>query len=127
MHKLVILIAPPENEAIFDDLWPQFIQFSARLPGLQRETTSRVAHLLYGNSPCFLIHELYFDNAEAARMALNSPTGIQAGQTLQRITDGHVTLLLTEHMEDTPANYISRLKSTPSGETEQPPQQDTTP
>ncbi|GAB4579760.1 MAG: hypothetical protein Fur0022_24990 [Anaerolineales bacterium] len=105
MHKLIILVEPPENESQFETTWPEFISLSARLPGLRRETTSRVTHSLFGNHAYTLIHELYFDTPEIARQALNSPLGVQAGQTLQRITSGHVTLLLADHLEDDPVRY----------------------
>lgn len=105
MHKLIILVDPPENETQFETLWPAFISLSARLPGLRRETTSRVTFQMFGKHTFNLIHELYFDNPEAARQALNSPLGVQAGQTLQRITSGRVTLLLADHLEDESARY----------------------
>lgn len=105
MHKLIILVDPPENEMQFETLWPEFISLSARIPGLRRETTSRVTFQMFGKHSFSLIHELYFDNPAAAREALNSPLGVQAGQTLQRITSGHVTLLLADHLEDDPTRY----------------------
>ncbi len=101
----MILIEPPESETDFDAHWPDFITLTATISDLRRETTSRISYKMFGNHPCSLIHELYFDSAEAVREALNSPTGIQAGQTLQRITGGRVTLLLAEHLEDDPARY----------------------
>ena len=105
MHKLIILIDPPTNETHFEALWPEFISISAVIPGLRRETTSRVSYKMFGNHPFALIHELFFDSADAVRQALNSPTGVKAGQTLQRITGGRVTLLLAEHLEDDPVRY----------------------
>lgn len=105
MHKLIILVDPPENESQFESLWPAFISLSASIPGLRRETTSRVTFQMFGKHSFSLIHELYFDTPEAARQALNSPVGVQAGQTLQRITGGNVTLLLADHLEDDPTRY----------------------
>jgi uncharacterized protein (TIGR02118 family) len=105
MHKLIILVEPPPNEAQFEMAWPAFISLSARMPGLRRETTSRVAFQMFGKHTYSLIHELYFDSPEAARQALNSPLGVQAGQTLQRLTGGNVTLLFADHLEDESARY----------------------
>jgi uncharacterized protein (TIGR02118 family) len=105
MHKLIILIPPPANETQFEMAWPEFISLSARLPGLRRETTSRVTAHMFGEHPFSLIHELYFDSPEAARQALASPLGGQAGQTLQLITGGHITLLFADHLEDDPTRY----------------------
>lgn len=105
MHKLMILVDPHENETQFDMVWPDFIVLTAHLPGLRRETTSRITFQMFGQHTFSLIHELFFDSPEAARQALNSPVGVQAGQTLQRITGGHVTLLLADHLEDDPTRY----------------------
>ena len=110
MHKLIILIPSFPNEASFEARWPEFIGLSATLPGLRHETTSRVTHKMYGSYACTLIHELHFDSAEALREALKSAIGMQAGQTLQRITGGQVTLLLAEHLEDDPVRYTTRGK-----------------
>jgi uncharacterized protein (TIGR02118 family) len=109
MHKLIILIESPENEADFEERWPEFISLSAMIPGLRRETTSRVTYKMFGNSLYSLIHELYFDSADAIRQALNSPIGTQAGKTLQRITQGHVVLLIAEHLEDDPSRYATGI------------------
>jgi len=116
MHKLIILIPPPTDEAEFDERWPEFIQLSGTLPGLRRETTSRITIKMFGSSPLTLIHELYFDTADAVREALNSATGTEAGKTLQRITKGNVTLLLAEHQEDDPAHYAA--PPSPKGESD---------
>jgi uncharacterized protein (TIGR02118 family) len=113
MHKLIILIPPFSDEADFDEHWPEFITLSANIPGLRRESTSRVLANMYGEYPCTLVHELYFDSADATRQALNSPIGIQAGKTLQRITGGKVTLLLAEHLEDDPGRYAKKAQTQP--------------
>jgi uncharacterized protein (TIGR02118 family) len=105
MHKLIILIEPPEQETEFETRWPEFISLSSRMPGLRRETTSRITSHMFGKHTYTLIHELYFDSPEVARQALNTPLGVQAGQTLQRITNGRVVLLLADHLEDDPVRY----------------------
>lgn len=105
MHKLIILIETPPDEAHFEARWPAFIQQTAAIPNLRRETTSRVSKPMFGSYPCYLIHELYFDHAEAAKQSLESPAGRQAGRTLQWITGGRMTLLLAEHLEGDPASY----------------------
>ena len=118
MHKLIILIPSLANENEFEERWPEFIQRSGAIPGLRRETTSRITFKMFGSFPLTLIHELYFDNADAVREALNSAAGSEAGKTLQRITKGNVTLLIAEHMEDDPVHYASSLS--PQGEVTAP-------
>lgn len=127
MHKLIILIEPPANDPDFDMRWPEFITLSAIIPGLRRETTSQITYKMFGNYSCHLIHELYFESANALREALNSPTGIQAGKTLQRITGGRVTLLIAEHLEDDPARYAQWVQSHPQHGEHNTPEQGSTP
>ncbi len=70
------------------------------MPGLMQEITSRVSSALYGDYTCFLIHELLFDDRNAAYRALNSAQGQEAGRTLQEITQGRMTLLFADHHQD---------------------------
>jgi prolyl-tRNA editing enzyme YbaK/EbsC (Cys-tRNA(Pro) deacylase) len=104
MHKLVILIDKPENENYFERLWPLFLRWAEQMPGLRREVTTRVAVPILGANELQLIHELYFESAEAAKAALNSEAGRKAGENLQKITKGKMSLFLADHMEDTVKN-----------------------
>jgi uncharacterized protein (TIGR02118 family) len=106
MHKLVILVDELEGQTNFDELWPGFLSLAEQMPGLRREVTSRVDRVVFGKSACSLIHELYFDSLEAVRQAMNSPQGLQAGQMLQKLTQGHMTLLIADHKEDELANIL---------------------
>ncbi len=100
MFKLVILIEHPEDEAALDAAWPQFLHLAESMPGLRRETTSRVEQYLYGPGQVFLVHELYFDSLEAAQAAMASPPGRAAGRLLQIMTGGRMALFFAEHKED---------------------------
>ncbi len=104
MYKLVILIEQPQDEAAFEARWPDFLKPAERMPGLLREVTSRVHSTVFGAHPASMIHELYFASLDSLKAALSSPEGILAGQILQRITRGNVTLLFAEHLEDELAN-----------------------
>ncbi len=100
MHKLVILVEPLVDDSAFDEIWPQFLHIAEKMPGLQRETTSRVDGILYGRYKCALMHELYFDSLDVLQEAMKSPQGKAAGELLQKMTAGHLTLLLADHKED---------------------------
>lgn len=99
MHKLVILIETGSNPQ-FDQLWPQFLHHAERIPGLQREATSRVSQVLYGSLAYDMIHELYFDSFADMQQGLSSPEGKEAGRLLQGMTGGRVVLLFADHLED---------------------------
>ncbi len=55
--------------------------------------------MIYGDVQVALIHELYFDTQEALKQAMESPQGQAAGQMLQRLTAGRMTLLIAHHLE----------------------------
>ncbi len=121
MYKLVIMIGPLDNWAAFDDAWPRFLHQVENMPGLRREATSRVDAILYGTSQVALIHELYFDSQAGARQAMESPSGSAAGQLLQAMTRGQMTLFLADHKEDDLENI---LKFKPSAPAEPEPDQE---
>lgn len=107
MFKLMILIEPEVNEAVLYDGWPQFLAHAENLPGLVRIVTAPVHNQLTGNYRPLMVHELHFNTQEALREAMTSEEGVLAGETLQRITGGAVTLLVAGHMEDTSENLRS--------------------
>ena len=75
------------------------------MPGLRREVTSHIDRLLHGSYPIHMIHELYFDSLAAVAEAMGSPAGERAGQVLQEITAGKVTLLFADHLQDDLAHF----------------------
>jgi hypothetical protein len=115
MHKLVILI-PGTHSAQFDANWAKFLHAAERIPGLRREATSRVSRHLYGQLRCEMIHELFFDSYAELEFGLNSPQGRQAGELLQAITGGRMTLLLAEHNEDDIENIRQHQGGPPAGD-----------
>lgn len=100
MYKLMILIEPLPEEALLDEFWPQFLHHAERMPGLVREATVRVHSLMFGPYQVERVHELFFENLRDLEQALASPEGQQAGQLLQKMTHGKLTLLIAEHKED---------------------------
>lgn len=110
MQKLVILFESPENGQAFQLGWQKFLGLAEQLPGLRRETVSRVAHKLFGKpeGEISLIHELLFDSKEALEAALASPEGQAAGAFLQSFTGGKVVLLIAEHLEAGEKDFAKR-------------------
>jgi hypothetical protein len=99
MHKLIILIEST-NTSDFHDFWPRFLHAAEGMPGLRRESTSRVNQVLFGDLQCALIHELYFDSYPALQSGLASDSGKVAGRLLQEMTGGGVRLFIADHTED---------------------------
>jgi uncharacterized protein (TIGR02118 family) len=107
MHKLIILIEQVPDEALFDEMWPQFLHLAERMPGLLGEASCRVEHLLYGARPVYLVHDLLFDSLASIQAAMGSPEGRAAGELLQRMAGGQLTLLITDYKQDDLENIRS--------------------
>jgi len=100
MYKLMILIGPVAETSHFAEGWPEFLHHAEAMPGLKREATIRVQALLFGEQDIRMIHELFFESYDALETAMGSLAGQAAGQVLQRLTQGQMTLLAAEHKED---------------------------
>lgn len=114
MYKLTILIEAQEDNEGFERGWPQFLAAAERMPGLLREITSRVDRVVHGEHHVQMIHELHFNSLTEAADAMGSPEGERAGQILQAITGGRVTLLLADHSEDTLPNIRKHAGGPPT-------------
>lgn len=100
MVKLVILIKPQDDMQLFDAGWPQFLHKAEQMPGLQREATSQIDVMLYGEESYLMMHELFFDTQEEAQLAMSTPEGQSAGRILQQLTGGKLVLFFADYKED---------------------------
>lgn len=117
MFKLVILVEPQLDWLKFEQDWPKFLAVAENMPGLVRESSSPVHHKIHGNFSVSYIHELYFESLQALKDAMASEAGQQAGEVLQEVTGGMVTLLFTDHLED----ELSNIKAHEIPENDGPP------
>lgn len=115
MHKLVILIENPNDETEFNEMWPEFLHISERMPGLIREATCHVESTIYGDYKPILQHEMFFESLSDIQNAMSSTEGRATGELLQRMTGGHMTLYIADHKEDNIEN-IRRYQQEISGE-----------
>jgi uncharacterized protein (TIGR02118 family) len=106
MYKLVILIESTSGDPLIQETWPRFLRQAENMPGLRRESTSHVDHVVFGEFPYRLIHELYFDSMEATQSAMASEAGKAAGRLLQSMTQGKLTLFFADHKEDAAENLL---------------------
>ena len=96
---MIILIESTSTPG-FHNMWPRFLHTAEGIPGLRRESTSRITQVLYGDAQYALVHELYFDSLALLQHGLASPSGQEAGRLLQDMTGGRVKLLIADHSED---------------------------
>ncbi|GAB4475613.1 MAG: hypothetical protein Kow0088_12600 [Anaerolineales bacterium] len=116
MYKLVILIEKDVPPAILDQHWPEFLHNAEQMPGLLRETTSRIDVHLYGGAEYQLQHELIFSSPEEARQAMASEAGRAAGRILQQLSGGRLVLYFADHREDDLENIRKHRQSPASSE-----------
>jgi uncharacterized protein (TIGR02118 family) len=115
MFKLVILIEPQKDWLEFTQDWPKFLTLAEKMPGLIKESISPIHSRLKGSFYVSMIHEMFFETMDDLKEAMASPEGVAAGQMLQTITDGKVTLLFAEHLEDDLKNIQSYQITEDSG------------
>ncbi len=110
MHKLTIFFYPPLEDRKFEFQadWQKFMGLAEKMPGLRRETVSDVQQFIYGSQGhrYAKIHELYFDTRAALDAALNSEAGQAAGAWLHEFTRKRFTLLIVEHKEALPEEFL---------------------
>lgn len=115
-YKLVILIEKSVESTVLDQLWPEFLHNAEQMPGLLRESASRVDVHLYGGTEYQLQHELFFNSPEEARQAMTSEAGRTAGRILQQLSGGRIVLFFADHCEDELENIRKYRQSIPPTE-----------
>jgi hypothetical protein len=118
MFKLIILIQPEIDQEKFFAGWPTFLEHAEAMPGLLRLVSAPIHAHLAGEYGPLMVHELIFESQIVLENALASAEGIAAGETLQTITGGAVSLLTAAHLEDQAENLRKlrqRARRNPKG------------
>lgn len=111
MHQLLLLLPLSVDIQAFDQGWPAFLENAEKMPGLIKESITRIDRCLYGQNYLQRIYCFYFEDQASLEEALLSPPGEKAGRILHQITGGDLILLNGEVKEDTLDN-IQSLSST---------------
>ena len=96
----MIVIPAHVEEPVLNASWPNFLHAAENMPGILREASVRVVTTLFGGQEISMVHELYFETLTDLQEAMQSPEGLAAGQIIQELTQGQMTLLVGEHRED---------------------------
>lgn len=100
MVKLVALYKTPADPQAFDQHYREVhAPLAARMPGLKRMEVARITGSPGGQSPFYLVAEMYFDSAEDLQAALASPEGRAAGKDLMTFARDLVSLHIAEVVE----------------------------
>lgn len=103
MHKLIIQFLKPERQDVpdFEARWSEeFVPRAESMPGIRKVSVSRIYASVTGQPDLHLVHEFFFDDAEAVQRAMASPDGQQAGKALIDIAGDRVRLFFAEHLEE---------------------------
>ncbi|MFO7172719.1 MAG: EthD family reductase [Bacillota bacterium] len=97
MVKLVALYRRPADPEAFDRHYREVhAPLAARMPGLRRMEVARVTGSPMGESPYYLMAEMYFDSLADLEAALSSPEGRAAGKDLMGFARDLVSLHIAE-------------------------------
>lgn len=101
MHKLILVFRKSDELDRFEDIWSEsFVGLAERMPGIKRVTVSRIYGSPRGETELHLVHEFFFEDAEALMKAITSPEGQAAGKALMAFTGGSVEVAFAEHLEE---------------------------
>lgn len=106
MVKLVAMFSKPEDPAAFDRAYfDTHLPLNAKTPGLRRTEVTRVTGAPRGESPWYIVTEMYYDDAASMRAGLASPEAAEAGKQLMTFAKGLVTFYTADvlHESWTPA------------------------
>jgi uncharacterized protein (TIGR02118 family) len=93
MVKLIAMFTKPEDAAAFDESYfGTHLALNAKTPGLLRIEVSRVTGAPRGESPYYLITELYFADESAMRAAFATAEATAAARNLMSFAKGLVTM-----------------------------------
>jgi uncharacterized protein (TIGR02118 family) len=85
----------------FEILWSErFVGLAEQMPGIKRVTVSRIVGGPENSSNLHLVHEFYFEDADALSRAIASPEGQAAGKALMSFAADYVEVSFAEHLEE---------------------------
>jgi len=95
--KLVAMFTRPDDPAAFDEAYfGTHLPLNDRTPGLRRVEISRVTGAPRGETPWYLMAEMYYDSEDAMRRAFASPEAAEAARNLMSFAKGLVTMFTAE-------------------------------
>jgi uncharacterized protein (TIGR02118 family) len=91
--KLVAMFTRPDDTEAFDRAYfDEHLPLNAKTPGLRRTEVTRVTGAPRGESPWYLVTEMYYDDEAAMRAAFASPEAAEAARQLMSFAKGLVTM-----------------------------------
>jgi hypothetical protein len=107
MYQLILLIPTSVDINAFDQVWPSFLEAAEQMPGLIRESVSRIDQVIFGQDYFQRIYTFSFPDKNSLEKALVSKNGEKAGRIIHDLTGGKVTLVTADYQEDSLQNIHS--------------------
>ena len=96
MVKLVALFRRPEDPAAFDREYAGHLELARRQPHVQKMEVARVTGAPRGESPYYVLTELYFDSMADLQASVASDEAKAAGRNLMSFAKDLVTFMIAE-------------------------------
>jgi len=97
MVKLIALYKKPDDVSAFDKHYAEVhTPLVKKLPGLRQLEVSKITGSAIGETPNYLLCEMYFDSKDALDESLASPAGRAAGKDLMSFAAKYVTLMYAD-------------------------------
>jgi uncharacterized protein (TIGR02118 family) len=97
MVKLVVLYKHPTDKEAFDRHYAEVhMPLVKQVPGLQRVEVARVTGAPRGESPYYLITEMYWENAEAMNASMSSPEMRAVGKDTREFAGDILSMHIAE-------------------------------
>jgi uncharacterized protein (TIGR02118 family) len=97
MVKLIALYKKPDDIASFDKHYAEVhAPLVKKMPGLRKMEVSKITGSAIGETPNYLVCDMYFDSRDALDAALASAPGRAAGKDLMSFAAKYVTLMYAD-------------------------------
>ena len=105
MVKLTILYKKPESTQAFDEHYQNVhMPIVYKMPGLKKSEIAKVTGSPMGESPYYVITELYFDSLADLQTALSSEAGRASAKDVNNFAKGLAEMFISE-VEKVPAGF----------------------
>lgn len=100
MYKLVALYKRPADvEAFRQHYFDVHMPLTEKMPGLQRVEISEIEGAPMGESPFYLMAEMYFADRDSLNAAMSSPEGRASGKDVMSFAGNIVSMHIARVLE----------------------------
>jgi uncharacterized protein (TIGR02118 family) len=97
MVKLVVLYKKPQNVEEFEKKYrEEHMPIVNRIPGLKSVEISKMVGAPMGESPYYMMAELYFDNMDALKAGMSSPEGKESAKNIMSFAKDIISMMFAE-------------------------------